>query len=84
MDPLLWITGNVVKPASIVNPVTPIEIEEDLPNPPAFLNSPHENSPTGLLLSPIDVNHDTSEIALAHVLWGSLAYKNYWYSQQGK
>ncbi|MDN3436025.1 LTA synthase family protein [Pseudoalteromonas sp. APC 3356] len=35
-------------------------------------------------LSPIDVNHDTSEIALAHVLWGSLAYKNYWYSQQGK
>ncbi|CCQ10593.1 Phosphoglycerol transferase I [Pseudoalteromonas luteoviolacea B = ATCC 29581] len=35
-------------------------------------------------LSPIDVNHDTSEIALAHVLWGSLAYKNHWYSQQGK
>ncbi len=35
-------------------------------------------------LSPIDVNRDTSEIALAHVLWGSLAYKNHWYSQQGK
>lgn len=31
-------------------------------------------------LSPIDVNHHTSEIALAHVLWGSLAYKNHWYS----
>jgi hypothetical protein len=36
------------------------------------------------ILSPIDVNRDTSEIALAHVLWGSLAYKNHWYSQRGK
>lgn len=31
-------------------------------------------------ISPIDINRDTSEIALAHVLWGSLAYKNHWYS----
>ena len=35
-------------------------------------------------LSAIDVNHNLSEIALAHVLWGSLAYKNHWYSPQGK
>ena len=35
-------------------------------------------------LSPIDANRDTSEDALAHVLWGSLAYKNHWYSSQKK
>lgn len=31
-------------------------------------------------LVPIEQNKELSEIALAHVLWGSLAYKNYWYS----
>ncbi|WP_343816120.1 LTA synthase family protein [Colwellia asteriadis] len=31
-------------------------------------------------LSPQQVNSKHTEVALAHVLWGSLAYKNHWYS----
>ena len=31
-------------------------------------------------LFPVDVNRDLADIALAHVLWGSLAYENHWYS----
>ena len=31
-------------------------------------------------LFPVDVNRHLADIALAHVLWGSLAYENHWYS----
>tara|TARA_R110000737_G_scaffold53670_2_gene75420 strand:+ start:13704 stop:15710 length:2007 start_codon:yes stop_codon:yes gene_type:complete len=30
-------------------------------------------------LSPVKLNHSLSEVALAHALWGSLAYENEWY-----
>lgn len=33
-------------------------------------------------LTPIKTNEKSSEIALAHVLWGSLAYDNEWYSSE--
>lgn len=35
-------------------------------------------------LFPQQVNPKHSDVALAHVLWGSLAYKNYWYSLSTK
>ena len=35
-------------------------------------------------LAPKSINHQLSEIALAHVLWGSLAYEKEWYSSKSK